>query len=655
MIELSKTLFKYRNAVMFILLVEFIIVVSISALTTSSFILALSLYIFVKNSIMIAILYLLCRQFDQEQVDISTVLGEDVGNACIFGGIGLIMYDENRNIMWTSELLKELGMDLVGQKLLEWQPGLEILFEEESVKMIEANKRRFEVFNNASSRVLYLRDVTDFNGLSESYHNERAVFGYLSIDNYDDTIASVDEQKMAMIQSAVRNDISKWASDYGIVLRRFKSDGYILVFNEQIYDSLVHNKFDILELIKEEADKLGVVLTLSMGIARKYDSLKELEEMSGSALNLAFSRGGDQVVIKSMDEQIRFFGGNSEASSKNNKVRARVIAKTLRSLIKSSSNVMIMGHKQSDLDSFGGSLGMYKIVQSYGIPANIIIDGSSLEDKTGRVVTEMKQQEDYQGVIISPNRAIELTKPTTLLIIVDNHKPSLAIDHKVIDVTKNVVVIDHHRRGEEFIDSPVLTYMEPTSSSTVELITELFDYQESAIKLTEEEATIMYAGMLVDTNNFRARVGVRTFQSATKLKEQGANVCTAYEYLEDDFKDVMARISIMQTAYRYQNNILIAYNNEDTYVSRALLAKVGNELLATVGIDAVFTLGYIEEGEVAISARSSRNINVQIIMEALGGGGHFSMAACQLHDYKLDDATNELEVQISQYLEERGE
>ena len=168
---------------MFILLVEFIIVVSISALTTSSFILALSLYIFVKNSIMIALLYLLCRQFDQEQVDISTVLGEDVGNACIFGGIGLIMYDENRNIMWTSELLKELGMDLVGQKLLEWQPGLEILFEEESVKMIEANKRRFEVFNNASSRVLYLRDVTDFNELSESYHNERAVFGYLSIDN----------------------------------------------------------------------------------------------------------------------------------------------------------------------------------------------------------------------------------------------------------------------------------------------------------------------------------------------------------------------------------------------------------------------------------------------------------------------------------------
>lgn len=655
MVKLSKTLIKYRNAVMFILLAEFIIAISISALMQSNYVLALSIYILVKNAIMMAIIYLLCRHFDQEQIDISTVLGEDVGNACIFGGIGLIMYDENRNIMWTSELFKELGMDLIGRKLLEWQPSLEILFEEESVKMIETNKRRFEVFNNASSRVLYLRDVTELKALNSAYHNERIVFGYLSIDNYDDTIASVDEQKVAMIQATIRNTISKWASDYGIVLRRFKSDGYILIFSEQIYVSLVRNKFDILETIKDEADKMGVVLTLSIGISRNYKTLKELEEMAGSALTLAFSRGGDQVVIKSMDEQVRFYGGNSEASSKNNKVRARVIAKTLRSLIKSSSNVIIMGHKQSDLDSFGGSLGMYKIIESYGVPANIVIDINSLEDKTNRVVSSIKHNENYQGLIVSPNRAIELMKPTSLLIVVDNHKPSLAIDHKVIEIAKNIVVIDHHRRGEEFIDSPVLTYMEPTSSSTVELITELFDYQESTIKLTEEEATIMYAGMLVDTNNFRTRVGVRTFQSATKLKEQGANLSIAYQYLEDNFKDVMARINIMQTAYRYQDNILITYNNENTPVSRALLAKVGNELLATVGIDAVFTLGYIDEGQVAISARSSRNINVQVIMEALGGGGHFSMAACQLEDYRLEEATAKLEAQISEYLKERGE
>lgn len=652
---LSKNIFKFRNVVISMLLAEFVIVITISALTPTSSLLGLSLYILIKNSIMIAILYFLCRQFDQEQVDISSVLGNDVGNACIFGGIGLIMYDENRNIMWTSELFKELGMDLTGQKLLEWQPGLEILFEEEDVKVIEANNKKFEVFNNSSSRVLYLRDVTEYVDLSEAYQSERTILGYLSIDNYDDTIASVDEQKVVLIQSTIRNTISKWACEYGIVLRRFKSDGYILVFDEEIYNTLVNDKFNILEKIKEEADKLGVVMTLSVGIARKYGSLKDLEEMASSALNLAYSRGGDQVVIKSMDEQVRFFGGNSESSSKNNKVRARVIARTLRSLIKSSERVIIMGHKQSDLDSFGGSLAVYKIAKSYGIPAYIVVDFNSIEDKTNRVASNLKKKEEYQSVIIPPAKALEMIKPTTLLIVVDNHKPSLAIDNRIIENATNTVVIDHHRRGEEFISSPVLTYMEPTSSSTVELITELFDYQESAIKLTEEEATIMYAGMLVDTNNFRARVGVRTFQSATKLKEQGVNVAKAYEFLEDNFEDVMARINIMQTAYRYKENILIAYNKENSKVSRAMLAKVGNELLGTAGIEAVFTLGLIDQEKVAISARSSRNINVQMIMEALGGGGHFSMAACQFHDQSINDAINKLESQIDKYLEERGE
>ena len=652
---MSKTIYKFRNIVITLLLVEFIIVIAASSLTNSHSLFGLSIYIFIKNTIMIGILYMICRQFDQEQVDISSVLGDDVGNACVFGGIGLIMYDENRNIMWVSELFKELGMDLTGQKLLEWQPSLEVLFEEEDVKVIETRHKKFEVFNNANSRVLYLRDVTEYVDLKEAYTSEQTILGYLSIDNYEDTIASVDEQKVSIIQSTIRNSISNWACDYGIVLRRYKSDGYILIFDEDIYNSLIRDKFNILETIKSEADKLGVVMTLSIGLARKYGSLKDLEEMASAALNLAHSRGGDQVVIKSENEQVRFFGGNSESSSKNNKVRARVIARTLRGLIKSSDRVLVMGHKQSDLDSFGASLGVYKIAKSYNVPANIILDFNSIEDKTARAANSIKKLEEYQNVIISPARAMDMIKPTTLLIVVDNHKPSLAIDTRVIDVVKNTVVIDHHRRSEEFILSPVLTYMEPTSSSTVELITELFDYQETSVKLNEEEATIMYAGMLVDTNNFKTRVGVRTFQSATKLKEQGVNITKAYEYLEDDFDNVMARINIMQNSYRYKNNILIAYNKENSKVSPALLAKVGNELLGTSGIEAVFTVGNITADKVQISARSSKNVNVQVIMESLGGGGHFSMAASQLVNCTVGEAISKLETKINEYLEERGE
>ena len=649
---MSKKVLNLKSVIYIELIIEYIICLALTFFVKNMVFIIFCTYVFIKTILMIVLLY---KQFDQDQVDIGEVLGNDVANATIFGGIGLIMYDENRNIIWISELFKELGMDIVGMKLLEWQPDLEVLFEQEDVKVIDTKSRKFEVFNNTNSRVLYLKDVTEYQKLAKNYHDEKAIIGYLNIDNYDDTIDRVDEQRVALIQSTVRNNITKWASDYGIVLRRFKSDGYVLIFDEATYHALVNDKFNILNVIKEEADKLGVVLTLSIGIARNYKSLKEMDEMANSAIMLSYSRGGDQVVIKSNNEKIRFFGGNSEASTKNNKVRARVIAKSLTNLIKSSKNVIIMGHSQSDLDSFGASLGVYQIVKSYEIPAKIVVDFESIEDKTKKVVTSLKENEEYQNVIIGINKVLEIVEPSTLLIVVDNHKSSLALQPKLIEMVKNIVVIDHHRRGEEFIQAPVLTYLEPTSSSTVELITELFEYQQNTIKLTEEVATIMYAGMLVDTNYFKARVGVRTFQSVTKLKELGANISLAYEYLEDPFDKVMERVSMMQNAYRYKSNILIAYQEGEHYVSRALLAKVGNELLGTSEIEAVFTIGKVDSEVVAISARSSRNINVQLIMEALGGGGHFSMAACQFKGKTLQNVITLLEEQIETYLKEREE
>lgn len=652
---MSKVISAYRNVIITALLVEFVVFVTLSNFLKLNGLFALSLYVLIKNSILIMVIYFLCRKFDEEQVDISATLGEDTANACYFGGVALVKYDENRNVTWVSELLKELEVDIVGQKILEWQPSIEVLFEEESVKTINIRSKKFEVFNNTSSRVLYLSDVTEYYYLNKNYSEEQAVLGYLSIDNYDDTIASVDEQKVALIQSTIRNFIVKWANDYNIVLKRYKSDGYILLFNEQIYKALVQDKFNLLEQVKKEADELGIVITLSVGIARKYGALKELEEIATSAINLAYSRGGDQVVIKSADEQVRFFGGTSETSSKNNKVRARVIARTLRNLIKTSDNVIIMGHKFSDLDSFGASIGMYKIVESYDTPAHIVVDMASMEDKTYRAAVELKKNPDYHGVVISPTRALEIVKPTTLLIVVDNHKASLAIDRKIIDFSENIVIVDHHRRGEEFIDGAILTYLEPTSSSTVELITELFDYQEAIIKLSEEEATIMYAGMLVDTNNFKSRVGVRTFQSATKLKEQGVSISKAYEYLEDDFESFKSIVGIMQTAYKYKEDILIAYSPDNGKIEQAMLAKVGNQLLATSKTNAVFTVGHIGDNHIAISARSTKKINVQIIMEKLGGGGHFSMAACQFKNTTIDEVIKILEEKITEYINEREE
>ena len=312
-----------------------------------------------------------------------------------------------------------------------------------------------------------------------------------------------------------------------------------------------------------------------------------------------------------------------------------------------------MGHKQSDFDSFGASIAMYSICKAYGKKAHIIIDYDSLEEKTGVIARSLRDDERYRGVFITPARINEFNHSKTLLVNVDNHKPSLAIDANALDIIKNKVVIDHHRRGEEFIELPLLTYLEPAASSTVELIVELFDYQKENVCVTEREATIMYAGMLIDTNYFRTRVGTRTFQAAAKLKEMQANVSEAYKYLEDDYDTTLTKLSITQTAYRYGENILIAFGRQDKIYSRTLLAKAGNELLGISGVKAVFTVGRTGKEEVSISARSTRDVNVQLIMEKLGGGGHFSMAACQLKYEDVTIAINLLEEAINEYLDER--
>ncbi len=652
---MSKKIISYRNGALFVLLMEVVIVLIIAGISADEFWTKLFIISAIQNVICSIFLFYYTHLFETDQVEIEDALGEDFANASIFGRIGILKYDENRNIMWTSELFQQYDFDLIGVKLLEWLPALEKTFDEEDICSVNIKGYNFDVYNNTASHMIYFRDMSDYHDLKDRYYDDQTVFGYLTLDNYDECIQNIDEQKVARIQSTMRNDVSVWASEYGIVIRRFRSDGYIFVCNERIYQKLADDRFSILNKIREDAKSLGIIITLSIGIARNFDSLKETDEAANSALNLAYFRGGDQVVVKTNNEKIRFFGGNSETNSGNNRVRARVTAKSLNGLISSASNVLIMGHKQSDLDSLGGSIGAHRIVANLNIPSYIIVNYDSMEDKTYRVSQILKKDEAYTNVLVSPSKAMELIDGKTLLILVDNHKESLAIDAQVIHSVKNIVVIDHHRRSEEFVNGPILTYLEPSSSSCVELVTELFDYQDKAIHLSELEATIMYAGMLIDTNYYRARVGVRTLQCAAKLKEYGANMALAYEYLEDDFDDVKLRIDIMQKAYRYRPNIVIAYYDGEAPIQTVTLAKAGNQLLDTAGIDAVFTLGLIKDNRIAISARSSRNINVQIIMENLGGGGHFGMAACQLPDYTIQQAIDELEKEIDRYIEEREE
>lgn len=644
---------RLRNGIVIVLLIEFVLALLGYIFISSKTSLVLATYIFIKNIIIFALIFYASSLINENNISVSEVLNDEAKNAFIFGGLGLIKYDKNRNISWTSDLFTEMKINIVGRKLLEWQPLLASLFEDDDIKVVDINSRKFEVYNSKESRMLYLKDVSDYIEISKEFEDQQICVAYITIDNYDESIEQADEQTAASIQSNSRQVILDWAKDNGVVLKRYKSDGYIAVFNERTYRKQVEDKFKILDIFKEQAEQLGQVMTLSIGIGRGSNILRELDELAFSALSLAYSRGGDQATVKSNDEPIRYFGGNSESYEKSNMIRAWVIAQTLAGIIKKSDNVLIMGHKQSDFDSFGASIAMYAMCKAYGKKTYIIIDYDSLEEKTKTVATNLCDDERYRGVFISPLRAQELNMSNTLLVIVDNHKPSLAIDSNILDIVSNKVVIDHHRRGEEFVELPLLTYLEPAASSTVELIVELFEYQKEEICVTEREATIMYTGMLIDTNYFRTRVGTRTFQAAAKLKELQANVGEAYKYLEDDYDTTLTKLSITQTAYRYGEGILIAFGKLDKIYSRTLLAKAGNELLGISGVKAVFIVGKTGKEEISISARSTRDINVQLIMEKLGGGGHFSMAACQLDMEDVTRAINLLEEAVNMYLDER--
>lgn len=651
---MTKKMIQIRNLLLGLLILEFVAIATIYLLIETIVLFSLCLYVFIKNSVCIGVIIYVSYLLDRQQTSVSEALNKDAKNAFIFGGIGLIQYDEQRNITWISDLLQELNIHIVGSKILEWQPLLSSLFEDDDVRIIDINTRKYEVYNNRETRLLYLKDVTDLLTITKEFDDQQLCVAYITIDNYDESIEHADEQKVASIQSTTRQLLLNWAKENGIILRRYKSDGYIAIFNERIYHKQVELKFNILDIFKEHAESLGEVMTLSIGIGRSSKVLRELDEMAFSALSLAYSRGGDQVTVKSHDEPIRFFGGNSENFEKSNKIRARVIAQSLAGLIKQADNILIMGHKQSDFDSFGASIAMHAICKAYEKPSNIIIDYESLETKTEAVAKQLRDDERYRGVFIPSSAVSEIKTSKTLLIIVDNHKPSLAIDESVLDKINNIVVIDHHRRGEEFIQLPILTYLEPSASSTVELLVELLDYQKVDVYLTELEATIMYTGMLIDTNYFKTRVGTRTFQAAAKLRDMHANVARAHEYLEDDYDTMLDKLSIKQNAYPFGEGILIGYGEQGKIYGRALLAKAGNELMNIQDVKAVFVVGSISRTEVAISARSNKDINVQVIMEKLGGGGHFSMAACQLQEEQVVVAINKLEEVINEYLDERG-
>jgi cyclic-di-AMP phosphodiesterase len=566
--------------------------------------------------------------------------------------IGIMLINDDFTIEWTNHFLSSCFQEdtLVGRSLYDVADSLIPLIKQEvETEIVTLHDRKFRVIHKREERLLYFFDVTEQTEIEKMYRNERTVIAFIFLDNYDEMTQGMDDQTRSSLNNLVTSLLNKWANDNGVFLKRVSSERFVAVFNEHILQSLEKGKFSILDEVREATSKQNVPLTLSIGVGVGISSLPELGSLAQSSLDLALGRGGDQVAIKQTNGKVKFYGGKTNPVEKRTRVRARVISHALKELITESDKVIIMGHKNPDMDAIGSAIGIQKIAQMNEREGYIVVNMQEIDTGVKRLMKEIMQNEDLFARFISPEDALEIATDDTLLVIVDTHKPSLVIEERLLNKIDHVVVIDHHRRGEDFVKNPLLVYMEPYASSTAELVTELLEYQPKRGKIEMLEATALLAGIIVDTKSFTLRTGSRTFDAASYLRGKGADTVLVQKFLKEDVDTYIRRAKLIETAQFYRDGIAIAKGEGDEIYEQVLIAQAADTLLTMDGVFASFVIAKRSEDSVAISARSLGDINVQVIMENLDGGGHLTNAATQLADVSVDEAEEQLKSAIDEY------
>lgn len=568
--------------------------------------------------------------------------------------IGIMLINEEFYIEWANPFLS-LCLDegiLVGKSLYDVAENLIPLIKQETESdIMSLGDRKFHVVHKPEERLLYFFDVTEQTKIEEKYKNERTVIGTIFLDNYDDLTQGMDDQMRSSINNLVTSILNKWANEHGLFLKRVSSERFIAVFNERILQKLEKEKFSILDEVRETTSKHNVSFTLSIGIGTGASSLPELGALAQSSLDLALGRGGDQVAIKLPGGKVKFYGGKTNPIEKRTRVRARVISHALKDLITASDKVIIMGHKNPDLDSIGSGIGIYKVAQMNQKDAYIVVNMNEIDNSVKRLMKEVRNQESLYSRFIAPEEALEITTEKTLLVVVDTHKPSLVMDERLLTRIDHVVVIDHHRRGEEFIENPILVYMEPYASSTAELVTEMLDYQPKRAKIEMIEATALLSGIIVDTKSFTLRTGSRTFDAASYLRANGADTVLVQQFLKEDIETYIKRSKLIESVSFYRDGVAIAKGEETDINDQVIIAQAADTLLTMDGVLAAFVISKRSEELIGISARSLGKINVQVIMESMQGGGHLTNAATQLTGSTLEETELQLKRAIDEYFE----
>ena len=541
---------------------------------------------------------------------------------------GILLYSENRVIEWhnayVAQLLAQDG--LVGEELGEVFPQLQSGKDSEHSQELFIGGRIVHADIVPGERVVYFTDITEIWTLRKRYEEERIAVGTVIMDNLEESTQGMEDQQRTGLIARVAGQITEWAAENGILIRRLSSERYFLVMDVQTLKALEQTRFAILDEVREVLFGNKLPVTLSMGIAAGSDSIAELGRMAQSSLDIALGRGGDQVAVR-MGQRLSFYGGKSNAVEKRTRVRARVIAHALRDFIQQSDAVFIMGHKMPDTDAIGSALGVLHACRMLEVEAFIVLEDSN--PSIDRMGDQLRKDEILWSRFITRGEAVEMITEASLVVVVDTHKASLVEEPKLLR-SERIVVIDHHRRGEEFINDAVLVYLEPYASSTAELVTELLQYIHNRINLSALEATALLAGITVDTKHFTLRTGSRTFDAASFLRRQGADPLLVQRVLKQDLDEYIEKAEIIRRAEMLYGHIAVAVTEPGRKYSQLLIAQVADTLLNMTDVLASFVVSERPDGLIGISARSLGQMNVQVVMERLGGGGHLTNAAVQL-------------------------
>ena len=580
----------------------------------------------------------------------------------LFTPLPMMVFDlATEDILWSSESF----LQLTEQREGIFDAHLETVFpnisfhwllegKTEAPETVVWNHRTYRVFGGVSHpeggqsalATTYWMDVTDTEEMRRTLELTRPVVAILMVDNYEDLMKATPEGKRSAVRAMLEEKLSQWSAGSEGMMLKYDRDRYLFVFEEKSFSDFAAKRFDVLDAVREVVAGEGVAATLSIGVGRDADSFEALFKNASVALEMALSRGGDQAVVKDK-LNFEFYGGRSKATEKRTKVKSRVMANALAELIDEAKQVYVMGHSYADMDALGAAAGVCAIVRKRGKKCRIVIDTEN--NAAHPMLRRLQALPEYQGAFLSGDDAFLRVQPETLLVVVDTNRPGSVESEPLLDACNRVAVIDHHRRGSSYIDKMALNYHEPYASSASELVTELLQYLIEPGDLLKAESEALLAGIVLDTKNFTNRTGGRTFEAAAYLRRAGADTADVPRMFQSDLQSMISRYDIIRRAELYHGDIAIAALDQEC--DRVIAAKAADEMLTLQGVRASFVL-YRKDDGIYISARSLGEINVQVLVETLGGGGNSTTAGGQCSGMTVAEAKTTLLRAIDKYFEE---